>query len=112
MISEILTPVLEQSNSELGWGLVISILISLWSANKGTSALFEGINIAYDENDDRGIIKKNLLTLLFTLAASLKKCLSPVRIRVLPVSLEAVLACTYIVNSVKAGTVLYTIGSK
>ena len=69
MISEILTPVLEQSNSELGWGLVISILISLWSANKGTSALFEGINIAYDENDDRGIIKKNLLTLLFTLAA-------------------------------------------
>jgi len=68
MISDILEPVLEQSDSELGWGLIISILISLWSANKGTSALFEGVNIAYDEIDDRGIIKKNLLTLLFTLA--------------------------------------------
>ncbi|WP_261376442.1 YhjD/YihY/BrkB family envelope integrity protein [Gillisia sp. Hel_I_86] len=55
------------SQEEIGWGLAISVLVSIWSANKGTSTLFEGVNIAYDEIDTRGIIKKNLLTLLFTL---------------------------------------------
>lgn len=68
MITDFLKPILEQSRKEIGWGLVISILVSIWSANKGTSALFQGINIAYDEVDTRGIIKKNVLTLIFTLA--------------------------------------------
>ncbi len=67
MIKEFLEPVIDKSKKEIGWGLAISVLISIWSANKGTSALFEGVNIAYDENDSRGIIKKNVLTLLFTL---------------------------------------------
>lgn len=68
MITDFLKPILEQSRKEIGWGLVISILVSIWSANKGTSALFQGINIAYDEIDNRGFIKKNVLTLVFTLA--------------------------------------------
>ncbi|RKS56080.1 membrane protein [Gillisia mitskevichiae] len=67
MIRDFLEPIIEKSKKEIGWGLAISILVSFWSANKGTSALFQGVNIAYDENDTRGIIKKNLLTLLFTL---------------------------------------------
>ncbi len=67
MIKEFLEPVIAKSDKEIGWGLAISVLVSIWSANKGTSALFEGVNIAYDENDTRGIIKKNLLTLVFTL---------------------------------------------
>lgn len=68
MITDFLKPILEQSRKEIGWGLVISILVSIWSANKGTSALFQGINIAYDEVDNRGFFKKNILTLIFTLA--------------------------------------------
>ncbi len=67
MIKNFLEPLIEKSKKEIGWGLAISVLVSIWSANKGTSALFEGVNIAYDEIDTRGIIKKNLLTLLFTL---------------------------------------------
>jgi len=66
MINRILEPILKEDEQKLGWGLLISILISLWSANKGTSALFEGINIAYDE-ENRNFIKKNALTLVFTL---------------------------------------------
>ena len=56
-----------KSSQALGWGLVVSVLLSLWSANKGTKGLFEGINIAYDEEDDRGFFKKNGITLLYTL---------------------------------------------
>lgn len=67
MINDILQPVIQQSRKEIGWGLAVSILVSIWSANKGTNALFQGVNIAYDEIDSRNIVKKNLLTLLFTL---------------------------------------------
>jgi len=67
MINGFLEPILNQDKQKLGWGLIISILISLWSSNKGTSALFEGINIAYDELDTRNFIKKNAITLVFTL---------------------------------------------
>jgi membrane protein len=67
MITDFLEPILQRPKKEIGWGVFISIIISIWSANKGTSALFQGVNIAYDEIDGRSIIKKNLLSLLFTL---------------------------------------------
>ena len=67
MLSERLKSIASQSSGTLGWGVALSILLSLWSANKGTKSLFEGINIAYDERDERGFIKQNALTLLFTL---------------------------------------------
>jgi membrane protein len=67
MLSERLHSIASQSSGTLGWGVALSILLSLWSANKGTKSLFEGINIAYDERDERGFLKQNGLTLLFTL---------------------------------------------
>ncbi|MUP44844.1 YihY/virulence factor BrkB family protein [Gramella sp. BOM4] len=66
ILNEVITSSLEQSQEALGWGLVISILLSIWSANKGTSAIFEGVNIAYNTRDTRGFIKKTLLSLSFT----------------------------------------------
>lgn len=67
MVSNILEQQSEKTKSSLGWSLVLSILISLWSANKGAKAVFEGVNITYNEIDDRGFFKLNAVTLLFTL---------------------------------------------
>jgi membrane protein len=67
MISSILEKQSEKSGSSLGWSLVLSILISLWSANKGTKAVFQGVNIAYNEKDERGFFKLAAVTLLFTI---------------------------------------------
>ena len=67
LISDILNQQSERSGSALGWSLILSVLIGLWSANKGTKAVFEGINIAYTETDGRGIVKRNAVTLVFTL---------------------------------------------
>lgn len=67
MISGILEKNAGKAGEALGWSLALSILLSLWSANKGTKALFEGVNIAYDEIDERSFLKKNGITLLFTL---------------------------------------------
>jgi membrane protein len=67
LISEGLQNLTQQSDQGLGLALVISILLSLWAANQGTKALFDGINIAYNEKIERGFIKNNAISLLVTL---------------------------------------------
>ena len=67
MIGDIAHNIASSSNQTLGWGMALAILLSLWSANKGTTALFEGLNIAYDEADRRNFFRKNMITLVCTL---------------------------------------------
>lgn len=69
IIQKQLETIVSTSGSALGWSMALGILFSLWSANKGTKSLFTGVDIAYGTHDDRGFIKQNALTLLFTLAA-------------------------------------------
>lgn len=67
MLTERLQSIASKAGDTLGWGVLLGILISLWSANSGTKSLFEGVNIAYDEEDQRSFLKLNALTMLFTL---------------------------------------------
>ncbi len=76
LVSDILHRVAGKSGETLGWSLIVSILLSLWSSNKATSAVFEGVNIAYNESDDRGFIRKKALTLAFTLGGILTGIIS------------------------------------
>ncbi len=55
------------SGSRLSWGVILSILIGLWSSHKGIRAMFKAIDIAYDIENNRNFFKKNGLALLFTL---------------------------------------------
>ena len=66
MLNERLRSIAQDSGSTLGWGVALGILLSLWSANSGMKSLFEGVNIAYDERNERSFLKLNAITLLFT----------------------------------------------
>ncbi|WP_373072897.1 YihY/virulence factor BrkB family protein [Zeaxanthinibacter enoshimensis] len=66
LIRDVITSVSQQSQQALGWSIVLSILFSLWSANKGTTAIFKGLNIAYHESDDRSFLKRKAITLGIT----------------------------------------------
>lgn len=68
-LSDTLQSVAGKSNQSLGWGVALSILFSLFSANKATKALFEGVTIAYNEENTRSFIRANGISLLFTLTA-------------------------------------------
>lgn len=68
MISERLQALSSQSEQSLGWGAILSILVSLYSANAGTKYLIEALNIAYDEKNERSFLKNNLVAMGFTLA--------------------------------------------
>lgn len=88
MIDSFLKPIVSKPDQHLGWGLLFSILISIWSANQGTSALFEGVNIAYNEEDNRSYIKRTALTLLFTVAGLVVGLLSLLVIIFFPAFIE------------------------
>ncbi|MBA3810784.1 MAG: YihY/virulence factor BrkB family protein, partial [Caulobacteraceae bacterium] len=47
---------------------VVSTLISVWSANAGMRALFDGVNITYDEAEKRPYLHRTLITYGATLA--------------------------------------------
>lgn len=57
-----------QRDSSLSVAFVVSLLLSLWSANAGMAALFDGLNIAYDEEEKRHMVLRRALTLGFTFA--------------------------------------------
>jgi membrane protein len=57
-----------QPPQKLGFATAGSLAISLWSANGGIKAMFEGLNAVYHENEKRSFIRLNAISLTFTLA--------------------------------------------
>ena len=57
------------SSGSLGLGLLASLVLALWSASGGVGNIVTAINVAYDEEETRGFIKRKALSLVFTLAA-------------------------------------------
>lgn len=73
-----------QGGSTLGVAFIVGLAVSLWSANAGIKSLFDGLNIVYSEEEKRGLIKLNLLSLAFTTATILFVLLSLAAIVVVP----------------------------
>lgn len=90
MIDSFIKPIISKPAQTLGWGLIFSILLSMWSANQGTSALFEGLNIAYNEQENRSFIKRTGITLLFTLSGIIIGLLSILVIVLFPALVDKI----------------------
>ena len=52
----------------LSLGAIGGLVLTLYSASKGLKALIEGLNIIYDEEEERGFLRLNLVALGLTLA--------------------------------------------
>jgi membrane protein len=64
-----LNRVASQRSSKLGIAFLVGLVVSLWSANAGMKSIFDALNLVYDEEEKRGFIKLNLVSLGFTVAA-------------------------------------------
>lgn len=53
-------------SATLGFAFFISLGAALWSANAGVKALFDALNVAYGEDEKRGFLKLNAISLAFT----------------------------------------------
>jgi membrane protein len=61
-----MTRLAQARHGGLSLGLIFGVLLSVWSANGAMKALFVGLNVAYEETEQRGLVRLNLLTLVFT----------------------------------------------
>lgn len=57
------------SSGSLGWGSALALILALWSANKGTKAIVQALNVAYGTKESRSFIRLNVFTLTLTLLA-------------------------------------------
>ena len=53
----------------LGIGVAIAVLLALWSASSGIGYLITAVNLAYDEDESRGFVRRKALALGLTLGA-------------------------------------------
>jgi membrane protein len=77
--------ILEKPETTLGASALIGLLVSLWSSNQATKAIFDALNIVYEEKEKRSFVKLTLVTLGFTLAGIVFALLALAAIVVLPV---------------------------
>lgn len=74
----------------LGWGLALSLVVAIWSASGGVGNLVTVINIAYDEERNRGFAKEKLLVLGLTIAAIVFLVVLISLVAVVPVAFQVV----------------------
>jgi membrane protein len=55
----------------LGLTFFAGLVITLWSTRNGVLAIFDAMNVAYDEDEKRGFFKRNLIGLAFTIGGIL-----------------------------------------
>ncbi len=71
IVNEQLERLTAESGNTLGWTLFVSLAIALWSASAGVKAMFEAMNVAYHEQEERSFIALNATALLFTLGGAI-----------------------------------------
>ena len=88
IISDQVKRLAAQGDGKLGFGAAFGILLSLWSANGATKAVFDALNIVYEEHESRSFIRRTLTTLAFTVGALVFALLAMAAVVVLPVVLD------------------------
>ncbi len=85
---EQLMRVASKGDRALGLTFVVSVAISLWSANAAMKALFDTLNIVYGEQEKRGFFKLNAISLAFTVAGIVFVLLALAAVVAVPVVLN------------------------
>jgi membrane protein len=81
--------VLAKGDVTLGLAFLFSFLLAVWSANGGIKALIDALNVAYEEEEKRGFLKLNAVSLTFTFGALIAALLAIGCVVALPVILAA-----------------------
>jgi len=71
IVSDQVDRVISASGGGLTLGFLAGLGIALWSANNGVKAIFDALNVIYDEDEKRSFVMLNLVSLAFTLGAIL-----------------------------------------
>jgi membrane protein len=79
---------LASENEAAGISAVLSVLLAVYGSSKAATALIQGLNIAYDEEEKRGFFKLQGVALLLTLMAVVGVVVAIGLVAVLPAVLQ------------------------
>jgi membrane protein len=88
LIADQIVLIARQGNDTLGTAFLIGLLVALWSANSGVAALFDALNVVYDEKEKRSLLRFYATTFLFTVAGVGFVIAALAGVVVLPVALK------------------------
>ncbi len=77
----------KRSDKTLGFTFFIGLGVAIWGTHRGTMAIFDAMNIAYEEEEMRGFLSLNLLGLAFTAAGIFASVAMVGLVAILPVAL-------------------------
>ncbi|MDN5003717.1 YihY/virulence factor BrkB family protein [Bradyrhizobium sp. GCM10027634] len=66
IVQEQVGRVVSKGNTALGATFLFGLVLAIWSANAGVKAIFDALNVAYEEREKRSFIKLNMVSLAFT----------------------------------------------
>ncbi|MCK8786004.1 YihY/virulence factor BrkB family protein [Roseomonas sp. NAR14] len=90
IITDQIKRVAAKADGTLGVSAIIGLATSLWSANQGMKALFDSLNVVYEEEEKRSFVWLNLVSLTFTVGSILFVLLAMGAVVVLPIVLNLV----------------------
>ena len=68
IVQDQIARVLSKGTGTLGVTFIFGLLMAIWSANAGMKAIFDALNVVYEERETRGFLRLNLTSLAFTVA--------------------------------------------
>jgi membrane protein len=89
LLGEEISRIAAKSDGKLTFGFLVGLAIALWSANAGMKAIFDALNIIYDEEEKRGLIWLNVVSLFFTICAIAAAGLAATLVVVFPLIVAA-----------------------
>lgn len=88
LITEQMKAISESPQQSLGFGLVIALALAFWSASGGVTNIVSAVNVAYDEEETRGFVKRKALALVLTVGAIVFVLLTVALVAVAPAVLD------------------------
>lgn len=79
--------VVEKGNNALSVAFLVGLVVGLWSANSGVSALFDALNVVYGEKEKRSLMMFYATTLAVTLGCSAFVAMALAGVVILPAAL-------------------------
>lgn len=90
LVEEQITRIAGNSGGKLTAGFLFGLGFALWSANAGMKAVFDALNVTYGEEEKRGFVKLNAVTLAFTFGGIVALLLALSAVVVFPLALAYV----------------------
>ncbi len=94
LIADQITLIAGQESETLGTAFALGLLLAVVSANSGVAALFDALNVVYDEKEKRSLVRFYVTTFLFTMAGMAFVIVAISAIVILPLALKFVGSAT------------------